>query len=93
MTTRLSYDPATRHYLQRRCAEGKTKTEAIRCLKRYVARELYTYLPITRHWLDSTLEHQSVRTSDGKRASQLASRAESCGRCGPSNMATRDRIL
>ena len=46
MTTRLSYDPATRHYLQRRCAEGKTKTEAIRCLKRYVARELYTYLPI-----------------------------------------------
>ena len=39
--TRLSYDPATRAYLQRRCAEGKTKTKAIRCLKRYVARELY----------------------------------------------------
>jgi transposase len=43
--TRLSYDPSTQRYLQRRCAEGKTKTEAIRCLKRYVARELYTYLP------------------------------------------------
>jgi len=43
--TRLSYDPATRRYLQPRCAEGKTKTEAIRCLKRYVARELYAYLP------------------------------------------------
>ena len=43
--TRLSYDPATRRYLQRRCAEGKTKSEAIRCLKRYIARELYTYLP------------------------------------------------
>jgi transposase len=43
--TRLSYDPATRQYLQRRCAEGKTKTEAIRCLKRYVARELYPHLP------------------------------------------------
>ena len=43
--TRLSYDPATRRYLQRRCAEGKTKAEAIRCLKRYVARELYAYLP------------------------------------------------
>jgi transposase len=43
--TRLSYDPATRRYLQRRCAEGKTKTEAIRCLKRYIARELYDYLP------------------------------------------------
>jgi len=43
--TRLSYDPATREYLQRRCAQGKTKTEAIRCLKRYVARELYACLP------------------------------------------------
>ena len=26
--------------------EGKTKTEAIRCLKRYVARELYACLPL-----------------------------------------------
>ena len=43
--TRLSYDPQTRDDLQRRCAEGKTKTEAIRCLKRYVARELYACLP------------------------------------------------
>ena len=43
--TRLSYDPTTRAYLQRRCAEGKTKTEAIRCLKRYIARELYACLP------------------------------------------------
>ena len=46
--TRLSYDPDTRRYLQRRCAEGKTKTEAIRCLKRYVARELYACLPARR---------------------------------------------
>ena len=45
MITRLSYYPDTRHYLTRRCAEGKTKTEAIRCLKRYVARELYACLP------------------------------------------------
>ena len=43
--TRLSYDRATRDYLQRRCDEGKTKPEAIRCLKRYVARELYACLP------------------------------------------------
>jgi transposase len=43
--TRLSYDPATRRYLQRRCAQGKTNTEAIRCLKRYIARELYACLP------------------------------------------------
>lgn len=42
---RLSYDPDTRAYLRRRCDEGKTKTEAIRCLKRYVARELFAHLP------------------------------------------------
>jgi transposase len=51
--TRLSYDPATRHYLQRRCSEGKTKSEAIRCLKRYIARELYACLPQQR-LLDGT---------------------------------------
>ena len=51
--TRLSYDPATRRYLQRRCAEGKTTPEAIRCLKRYIARELYTCLPHQR-LLDGT---------------------------------------
>ncbi len=51
--TRLSYDPASRHYIERRCAEGKTKTEAIRCLKRYVARELYACLPQQR-LLDGT---------------------------------------
>jgi transposase len=43
--TRLSHDPATRSYLDRRLAQGKTKPEAIRCLKRYVARELYHRLP------------------------------------------------
>jgi transposase len=43
--SRLSHDQNTRRYLQRRLAEGKTKTEAIRCLKRYVARELYYRLP------------------------------------------------
>jgi transposase len=28
-------------YAERRTAEGKTKTETIRCLKRYIAREIY----------------------------------------------------
>ena len=34
----------TRSYTERRLAEGKTKKEAIRCLKRFVARELYRTL-------------------------------------------------
>ena len=38
---RLRYCERTRAYADRRTAEGKTKTEIIRCLKRYIARELY----------------------------------------------------
>jgi transposase len=37
---RLSCDEPTQRYLQRRIAEGRTKREVIRCLKRYVAREV-----------------------------------------------------
>jgi transposase len=33
--------PATRAYAGRRTAEGKSKKEIIRCLKRYAAREAY----------------------------------------------------
>jgi transposase len=42
--TRLGSDPATRAYAGRRTAEGKSKAEIIRCLKRYVAREVYRHL-------------------------------------------------
>ncbi|MEV5943419.1 transposase [Streptomyces sp. NPDC051994] len=37
--TRLRWDPQA--YYERRVAEGKTRREIIRCLKRYVAREIY----------------------------------------------------
>jgi transposase len=39
--TRMGSHPATRAYVERRTAEGKSKKEIIRCLKRYVAREVY----------------------------------------------------
>ncbi len=42
--TRMSSCPATRAYVARRTAEGLTKPEIIRCLKRYVAREVYPHL-------------------------------------------------
>ncbi len=42
--TRLAHDPRTRAYAARRTAEGKTKKEIIRCLKRYIAREIYKTL-------------------------------------------------
>jgi transposase len=42
--TRMSSHPATRAYVERRTAEGLSKKEIIRCLKRYVAREVYRHL-------------------------------------------------
>jgi len=39
--SRLRWDARTRDYLTRRITEGKTRREAIRCLKRYIAREIY----------------------------------------------------
>ena len=45
----MGSDAATRAYVERRTAEGKSKAEIIRCLKRYVAREVYPHLrPATR---------------------------------------------
>ncbi len=41
---RSQYDARTQTYLDRRTAEGKTKREARRCLKRYLARHLYRLL-------------------------------------------------
>ncbi len=41
---RLRWDPRTRVYVVRRTAEGMSKPEIIRCLKRYIAREVYTAL-------------------------------------------------
>ena len=42
--SRMSRDERTRNYVDKRTAEGKTKREIIRCLKRYIARELYRIL-------------------------------------------------
>jgi hypothetical protein len=41
---RLRLHEPTRSYMERRLAEGKTKKEVIRCLKRYAAREIYSTL-------------------------------------------------
>ncbi|MGH9266744.1 MAG: IS110 family transposase [Acidimicrobiales bacterium] len=41
---RLRWHQPTRDYVERRTTQGKTKAEIIRCLKRYVAREIYTVL-------------------------------------------------
>lgn len=44
VVVRLRWHEPTQAYMTRRLAEGKTKAEIIRCLKRYVAREIYNVL-------------------------------------------------
>jgi transposase len=51
--TRMVYDLRTSEYIDRRKTEGLTKKEAVRCLKRYVAREVYALLPHEKLGLDS----------------------------------------
>jgi transposase len=41
---RMRRDQRTKEYVARRTAEGKSKPEIIRCLKRYIAREVYRVL-------------------------------------------------
>jgi len=42
--SRIRWDESTQAYVKRRTAEGKTQREIRRCLKRYVARELFRLL-------------------------------------------------
>ena len=46
-------DTRTRDYIERRMKEGLSKKEAFRCLKRYIAREVYNHLPRQQLTLDT----------------------------------------
>ncbi|MET7609453.1 IS110 family transposase [Streptomyces avermitilis] len=41
---RMRYDQRTQAYVARRTAEGMSKKDILRCLKRFIAREVYKYL-------------------------------------------------
>ena len=43
---RMGADQRSREYVARRTAEGKSKWEIMRCLKRYIAREVYRVLVV-----------------------------------------------
>lgn len=47
VVTRIRRDARTRIYLERRTKQGMSKREIIRCLKRYVAREIYRQIQPT----------------------------------------------
>lgn len=42
---RIAHDPRTTAYFKTRVEQGRPKPEVIRTLKRYIAREVYAYLP------------------------------------------------
>jgi transposase len=44
--SRRRLDPETKAYIARRVAEGKSEREAVRCLKRYLARSLFRLLEV-----------------------------------------------
>ena len=44
VVTRMTHDPETRAYVERRLAEGLTKREIRRILKRYLARQIFRAL-------------------------------------------------
>jgi len=48
--TRMGSRPATRAHAGRRSKEGLSKKEIIRCLKRYVARQVYPHLRAAADW-------------------------------------------
>ena len=50
---RMRCRPRTRAYFARRSAEGKTTREIRRCLKRYIARELYRALTASMPVIDA----------------------------------------
>jgi transposase len=76
--TRARYDPATRAYLARKEAEGKTRKGALRCLKRHLARRFHYLLSLPAEtaqadWgrIDPLLAHPRHHTTSDVDASSL----------------------
>jgi transposase len=60
--TRARCDPETKAYLDRKRAEGKTTREAIRCLKRHLARNVWQLLQPTTRPVQDTPTNKLVLT-------------------------------
>jgi len=69
---RMRHDPATRAYTARRRAEGKTRKEIIRCLKRYIAREVYQALTNPPDDLPTGTELRALRQRQGHTLTTVA---------------------
>lgn len=59
----MRYDHRTRDYVARRTAEGMSTKDIMRCLKRFVAREVYRHLRTT-HSLDTQARPEPNHDAD-----------------------------
>jgi transposase len=69
---RMRHDEATRRYVARRVEEGKTKSEIIRCLKRFVAREVFSVIVNPPDDIPIGTEVREARSAAGVTLTQLA---------------------
>lgn len=69
---RLANDPRTAEYVAKKVSRGKSKKDAIRCLKRYIAREVYRALMNPQPPLPSPSWLRSSRKEAGLTQSQVA---------------------
>lgn len=60
---RMAGDPETRAYIQRRVSEGKTKREALRSLKRHIARQIWHLLYNTEPARPSPIQRPANRVT------------------------------
>lgn len=82
---RMRFEPRTREYVERRTKEGRSKKEIMRCLKRYVAREVYQCLiKAQRHAADDQPD-TSAEASAGARKTPALS--------GPAALVSTGRTL
>src|SRR5215203_2470761 len=61
---RLRTDPRTKAYVAKRIAEGHSKLEAIRCLKRYIAREVFTLISNRQREMNQCRQGNEFRLTD-----------------------------
>ena len=69
---RIRYDQRTKTYLERRKREGLSHKETVRCLKRYVAREIYQAIVNPPPRLPTGQELRDLRTSKNISLTQTA---------------------
>ena len=65
---RMRRDRRTKEYVARRTQEGKSKREIIRCLKRYLAREVYRVLISCGARSSPTAPRDEAHIASGSRA-------------------------